>query len=95
MSEQFLATNPKVVAAEVKGFGDGEQVRAYLDVTHAPALLLVGAAEDPEGEAAKVASLLPAGGAVTLPDLGHVGAFLASEHALPHALQTLRGSFAS
>jgi pimeloyl-ACP methyl ester carboxylesterase len=27
MSEQFLATDPKVVAAEVKGFGDGEQVR--------------------------------------------------------------------
>jgi hypothetical protein len=44
-SEQFLATDPKVVAAEVKFFGDGEQVRAYLDMTRARALLLVGAAE--------------------------------------------------
>jgi hypothetical protein len=35
MSEQFLATDPKVVAAEVRGFGDGELVRAYLDVTRA------------------------------------------------------------
>ena len=95
MCEQFLATDPKVVAAEVKSFGGGEQVRASLGMVRLPALLLVGAAEDPEGEAAKVASLLPAGRAVTLPDLGHVGAFLASEHALPHALQTLRGSFAS
>ncbi len=93
MSEQFLATNPKVVAAEVKGFGDGEQVRAYLDVTHAPALLLVGAAEDPEGEASKGVALLPAGRSVTLPGLGHVGAFLASEQALPHALQVLREGF--
>jgi pimeloyl-ACP methyl ester carboxylesterase len=95
MSDQFLATDPKVVAAEVKGFGHGEQVRASLGVVRAPALLLVGAAEDPEGEAAKVAALLPAGRSVTLPGLGHVGAFLASEHALPHALQTLRESFAS
>jgi hypothetical protein len=60
MSEQFLATDPMVVATEVKGFGDGEQVRAYLGAVRARALLLVGAAEDPEGEAAKVASLLPA-----------------------------------
>jgi pimeloyl-ACP methyl ester carboxylesterase len=95
MSEQFLATDPKVVAAEVKGFGDGEQVREYLGVIRAPALLLVGAEEDPEGEAAKVASLLPAGRAVTLPGLGHVGAFLAYEQALPHVRQTLRGRFAS
>jgi pimeloyl-ACP methyl ester carboxylesterase len=95
MGEQFLATDPKVVAAEVKGFGDGEQVRASLGVVRAPALLLVGAAEDPEGAAAKVASLLPAGRVVTLPGLGHVGAFLASEQALPHALQALREGFAS
>ena len=27
MSEQFFATNPKVVAVEVKGFSGGEQVR--------------------------------------------------------------------
>jgi hypothetical protein len=35
MSEPFLATDPKVVAAEVRGLGDGELVRAYLDVTRA------------------------------------------------------------
>jgi pimeloyl-ACP methyl ester carboxylesterase len=95
MCEQFLATDPKVVAAEVKSFGGGEQVRASLGVVRLPALLLVGAAEDPEGEAAKVARLLPAGRALTLTGLGHVGAFLASEQALPRALQTLREGFAS
>jgi len=80
MSEQFLATDPKVVAAEVRGFfDDGEQVRAYLGAVRARSLLLDGAAEDPQREAAKVASLLPARRAVTLTDLGHVGAFLASE----------------
>jgi pimeloyl-ACP methyl ester carboxylesterase len=94
MREQFLATDPKVFAAEVKGFGDGEQVRASLSVVHAPALLLVGAAEDPEDEAAKVAALLPSGRAVTLPGVGHIGAFLASEQALSHALQVLREGFA-
>jgi hypothetical protein len=30
MSDQFLATDPKVVAAEVKGFGHGKRVRASL-----------------------------------------------------------------
>ncbi len=48
-SEQFLAADPKVVAAEVEGFGDGEQVRVYLDVIRAQALLLVGAAETTKG----------------------------------------------
>ncbi len=45
-SEHFLDTDPNVVAAEVKGLGDGEQVREYLDVIRAQALLLAGAAED-------------------------------------------------
>jgi pimeloyl-ACP methyl ester carboxylesterase len=94
MREQFLATDPEVFVAEVKGFGDGKQVRASLSAVRAPALLLVGAAEDPEDEAAKVAALLPSGRAVPLPGVGHIGAFLASEQALSHALQVLREGFA-
>jgi pimeloyl-ACP methyl ester carboxylesterase len=90
MRELFLATDPRVFVAEVKGFGDGGQVRASLSSVTAPALLLVGAAEDPGGEAAKVAALLPSGRAITLPGVGHVGAFLATEQALPHALRMLR-----
>jgi pimeloyl-ACP methyl ester carboxylesterase len=90
MREQFLATDPRVFVAEVKGFGDGKQVRASLSSVNAPALLLAGTAEDPGGEAAKVAALLPSGRAITLPGVGHVGAFLASEQALPHALRMLR-----
>ncbi len=93
MREQFLATDPKVFVAEVKGFGDGKQMRASLSSVTAPALLLVGAAEDPGGEAAKVAALLPSGRAVTLPGVGHVGAFVASKEALPHALRMLREVF--
>src|SRR5215212_3705688 len=89
MREQFLATDPGVFVAEVKGFGDGSQVRASLGTIRAPALLLVGAMEDPEGEAARTAALLPSGKAVTLPGVGHIGAFLASEQAQPHALGLL------
>ena len=95
MREQFLATDPKVFAAEVKGSGDATQVRASLGAVRAPALLLVGEAEDPGGEAARVATLLPSGRAVTLPGVGHVGAFLASEQVLPHALRVLRAGFAA
>jgi pimeloyl-ACP methyl ester carboxylesterase len=94
MREQFLATDPGVFVAEVKGFGDGSQVRASLGTIRAPALLLVGAMEDPEGEAARTAALLPSGKAVTLPGVGHTGAFLASEQALPHALGLLRACLA-
>lgn len=39
---------------------------------------------------AKVAKHLPSGEAVTLPEVGHIGAFLASEQVLPHALRVLR-----
>ena len=94
MREQFLATDPGVFVAEIKGFGDGSRVRATLGKIRAPALLLVGAMEDPEGEAARTAALLPSGKAVTLPAVGHIGAFLASEQALPHALGLLRACFA-
>jgi pimeloyl-ACP methyl ester carboxylesterase len=93
MREQFLATDPEVFAAEVEGFDDGERVRASLGVLCAPALLVVGEAEDPEGDAAKVAALLTSGKAVTLPGAGHVGAFLASEQVLQHALPVLREGF--
>ena len=93
MREQFLATDPDVFAAEVEGFDDGERVRASLGALCAPALLVVGDAEDPEGDASKVAALLPSGKAVTLPGAGHVGAFLASEQVLPHALPVLREGF--
>ncbi len=67
MREQFLATDPEVFIAEVKGFGTGKQVRASLSSVGAPALLVVGAGEDPEEEAAEVAALLPSDRAVTLP----------------------------
>jgi hypothetical protein len=85
MREQILATDPGVFAAEVEGFG--ERIRASLGALRAPALLVVGAAEDPEGEAAKVAALLQ--------DVGHVGAFLLSERVLPHVLRVLREGFGS
>ena len=75
MRERFLATDPEVFIAEVKGFGTGERVRASLSSISAPALLLVGAAEDPGDEAAKVAALLPSGRALTLPGVGHIGVF--------------------
>ena len=72
MREQFLATEPEVFIAEVKGCGTGVHVRASLRSISAPALLLVGAAEDPGDEAAKVAEHLPAGRALTLPGVGHL-----------------------
>jgi len=50
--------------------------------------------EDPEGGAAEVAALLPSGRALTLPGVGHIGVFLASERVLPHALRVLGEGFA-
>ena len=68
-------------------------MRASLSSISAPALLVVGAAEDPGDEAAKVAALLPSGRALTLPGVGHIGVFLASERVLPHALGVLGEGF--
>jgi pimeloyl-ACP methyl ester carboxylesterase len=78
MRVHFLATDPEVFIAEIKGFGTGEQVRPSLSSIVAPALLVVGTAEDPDEEVAKVAALLPSGRALTLPGVGHIGVFLAS-----------------
>ena len=54
-----------------------------------PTLFIVGELEDPDGETAEAAALMPDGSCVVLPGLGHINAFLRSDLALPHALQFL------
>jgi hypothetical protein len=91
----LLATDPEVLIAEVRGFGDGGRVCTSLRLVRARALVLVGAEEGPEGEASSVAALIPLGRAITLAEVGHIGRFLASEQALPPALRVLREGFGS
>jgi pimeloyl-ACP methyl ester carboxylesterase len=50
-----------------------------------PTLLIAGGLEDPDGEAAITAGLLPNGESLLLPGLGHVAGCVASEATLPTA----------
>ena len=89
MREQFLATDLSVFAAEAEGFGEGKRIRASLGALRAQALLVVGAAEDPEGEAAKVAAFLPS----RYPARCRPRRRVPGERVLPHVLRVLRKGF--
>lgn len=54
-----------------------------------PTLLLAGSRGDPDGNNARWAELMPDAHSVTLPGLGHIGAWLYSDLVLPHVLSFL------
>ena len=60
-----------------------------LDSFPVPTLLIAGQREDEEGDAAKIAALLPHGQSITLPGLGHAAACAASGLTLPVARRFL------
>jgi pimeloyl-ACP methyl ester carboxylesterase len=55
-----------------------------------PALPLVGEREDPAGNTARAAALMPNARCVTLPELDHITAYERSDLALAHAVPFLR-----
>ena len=57
-----------------------------------PALFVVGEAEDPEGDAARAAALIPGGGAVTVAGAGHLGVLLQTDAVLRAAAPFLEGA---
>jgi hypothetical protein len=52
------------------------------DLITAPVLVIVGSAEDPDGEAPAGAARMPHASCVTLPDRHHAAAFLAADECL-------------
>jgi hypothetical protein len=65
--------------------------RAWESLHHvvAPTLFLTGELEDPEDQTALAAARMPDGRRIRLDGLGHINAFLRSDHVLPHAIEFL------
>jgi pimeloyl-ACP methyl ester carboxylesterase len=82
---QLIETDTEMLCLELEAWADWSGPWPLLPRIEAPALVIVGEHEDPSGEAARAAVLLPYGRAVTVPDVGHMGVFLAAESVLAAA----------
>jgi hypothetical protein len=80
----MLEADPEAMIASQAAELVSEGVRD-LDSFAVPALLIAGELEDPGGEAAVVAGMLPHGESLTLPGLGHAAACAASALTIPTA----------
>jgi pimeloyl-ACP methyl ester carboxylesterase len=87
---QFSETEPEMLALHLLAWNDWRGPWSLLERVTAPTLMLVGEREDPAGDTRRAAALMRNARCVTLPGLGHVGAFLHSDLALPHATALLR-----
>ncbi len=85
----FLETDAEMCALEMLGWNDWEGPWALFRRITTPIVIIVGEDEDREGNNRRAVDLLPKGRLVTIPTLGHVGAFLRSDLVLPHALAFL------
>ena len=83
--DQLLGTDAEMFRLEVEGWSTWEGPWAVVERIRAPTLLLAGELEDPDRLNQRFAGSLSNGRAVTLPGLGHLGAFLASEPILAQA----------
>lgn len=79
----------EVFARQVDGLAEWT-LWPLLPRVHTPTLLIAGELEDQHQD--EVCSALRDGRAVTIPGLGHVGAFLHSELVLPHVIPFLRAA---
>ncbi|HEV8191111.1 MAG TPA: alpha/beta hydrolase [Ktedonobacterales bacterium] len=87
--KQMLDTDPKAFAREVLAWTDWQGPWSLLPQVACPALLLVGEGEDPAGNTARAAALMPNARSVTLPGLNHITAYEHSDRALAHAVPFL------
>lgn len=85
LRRDFLDTDIQMFIATLRAWASSPGPWPLLEKIDTPTLIMVGAKEDPNGYAKLAASRLRRGRIVTLPGLGHVGAFLRSDLALPHA----------
>lgn len=84
LRQNFLDTDPEMFALELEGWMPWSTPWPLLPQITMPALLLAGEGED-DGNVARAAEALPDARYAIFPGLGHVGAFLRSDLALPHA----------
>lgn len=89
LRQNFLDTDPEMFALALEGWVPWGTPWPLLPAITAPVLLLAGEAEE-DGNVARAAETLPDAHYAVLPGLGHVGAFLHSDLALPHARAFLR-----
>lgn len=87
---QMLETDPEMFALELLGESMWRGPWSILHQIECPVLMLAGEMEDPEDNNRRAASVLRVARAVTFQGLGHVGAYLRSDLALPHARTILR-----
>ena len=78
---QYLDTDPEMLCLELEAWADWPGPWAIASEIAAPVLICVGEAEDPAGDAQRLAAELADGRCLRLPELGHLGAFLAPAQA--------------
>jgi hypothetical protein len=88
LRQNFLETDAEMLALELLAWCEWDGPWPLLPHLLTPTLLLLGEDED-DGNAARAAEVMPHAHCLVLPGLGHVGAFLRSDLALPHATSFL------
>lgn len=83
LRQNFLDTDPEMFALELEAWLPWGTPWPLLPAITAPALLLAGEGEE-DGNVVRAAETLPDARTAIIPGLGHVGAFLRSDLALPH-----------
>ncbi|MFZ0325165.1 MAG: alpha/beta hydrolase [Actinomycetes bacterium] len=78
LRDQFLQTDPEQFALSIEAWADWSPWAVHASIS-CPTLLVAGSQEDPSRSNATAAAQMADARAVWLPDLGHVGAFLAAE----------------
>lgn len=93
LRQNFLETNAEMFALELLAWCEWDGPWPLLPHLLTPTLLLVGEHED-DDNAAQAADVIPNVHSLVFPGLGHVGAFLRSDLALPHATALLHNLLA-
>jgi pimeloyl-ACP methyl ester carboxylesterase len=87
---QMDATDREMFALQLLGAAEWHGPWSVLPRITAPTLLLVGAAEDPDGDNSRAAAAMPNARCVTFAGLDHLTAYVRSDLALGAALPLLR-----
>ena len=91
LADQFLATDAEQMALSIEAHMDWSPWDVH-DRIACPTLIVAGTEEDPDRLNGRAAAEIPAGSAVWLDGLGHVGAFLAAEAQCAHVTPHLRAA---
>ncbi len=95
LRDQFLTTDGEMFALELIAWESWPGAWSRMTGIRVPVMIIVGEKEDPESFAGEAAKLMPKGKAIVLPQLSHIGAFLAVDDVLAHLVPFLGDNIAN